>query len=92
MAKIQRCTKSIAQVLKERKTKLEAENISKAKKKSELRFKNYLSKTAKSIMEDFPKYELQTNKLDTFSSSYIPVQSESIWAPWSKMFKKGKAK
>lgn len=85
MAKI-----SLVQVLKQKQKLKEEKTIANRKAKAEMRFKNYLSQTAKSMLKDFPRYELRTNRHDTFVSSQIPEPTDSIWAPWSKLFTKRK--
>lgn len=89
MAKIQKYNqiKTVAQFLKEKK----AQNKTKQQQAAELRFANYIKNTAKSMITPIPKYELNTITSDKFQTvNSIPTPTDSIWAPWNKMFRKGK--
>lgn len=87
MPKIQKIgtRKVVSQILKDKK-KLQ---LQKQQEASNLRFEKLLHKTAKEMLKDFPRYELQTNRPDTFQSSVAITPTESLWAPWSKSYRKG---
>ncbi len=84
MTKIQKSIKMYEAGMK----RIVAEKQKQKQEMEELKLKNHIKKIAKEIVSEIPRYQLKTNKSDVFQSSRdIPAPGESIWAPWSPIYK-----
>ena len=92
MPKISKITKrTFNDVVKERKL---AERISEKEKQEslqiqkELQFDKFIKNTAKDILQKSPTFKLQVFDADAKTPMNLAFSDNSIWAPWSALFKK----
>ncbi len=91
MVKVNLLTKkTVAQILKQK--KIEAAKATKAAK--DAAFNSFVKKTAQSILKnEFPRYSLKIGEnSDSFNKAAYNSEhlTDSIWAPWIDMTRKGK--
>lgn len=104
MAKVQPIKKSLAQILKKKNITKSKQNVVPAKSlevktesivvkaptyKDEV-LDAFCRQTAKDMLKGFRKVELHVNNSESSKNLSSMISDNSIWAPWSKLFKSDK--
>lgn len=90
MAKINKTVqKTFGDVLKQRKLEkimIAKEKEAQIKAERELRTDKFIKNTAKEMLKNSAKYQLQVFNADSTPNFSTLCSERSVWAPWSKLF------